>query len=121
MSSGPLLIDNGKKCDFSALDKKFIQTKHPRSAIAFTDKKTMLLITVDGRFPKQAEGMSIPELTHMLKILGCKSALNLDGGRSTTLWSNKAPENGILNRPAANKIFDSYGERENANAIVVYE
>ncbi len=121
MSSGPLMIYKGKTCDFSTLDKKFIETKHPRSAIAFINPKTMLLITVDGRFPKQAEGMSIPELTHMLKVLGCKDALNLDGGRSTTLWSNAAPENGVLNKPAANKIFDSYGERKNANTIVIID
>lgn len=119
-ASGPLLINKGSICDVSKLpNQKFFTDKHPRSAIALTENNKMLLVTVDGRQPQHAIGVSIPELTHLLKILGSKDALNLDGGRSTTLWSAKEKNNGVLNSPAANKKFDQFGERLNANTIIV--
>jgi len=119
LASGPLMLNEGKVCDFSKCNKKFIETKHPRSAIAITRDGKLILITIDGRFPKQAEGINIPELTHLLKVLGGKYALNLDGGGSATIWTKDAPENGVLNTPYDNKKFDHYGERAVANLIVI--
>lgn len=119
LSSGPLMLNNGKNCDYLALDQKFINTKHPRSAIAITNDKKLLLITVDGRSPNDAIGVSIPELTQLLKLLGSYYALNLDGGGSTTLWSRHALGNGVLNCPTDNKIFDNWGERCNSNSIII--
>ncbi|MEA4976245.1 MAG: phosphodiester glycosidase family protein [Paludibacter sp.] len=122
LSSGPMMVYDNKVSDFSWLTyPRFTDVKHPRSAMAIAKDNKLWLITVDGRFKGKADGMTIPELAHMLKVLGCKKALNLDGGRSTTLWSNAAPENGVLNKPAANKIFDSYGERYNCNTIIIYK
>lgn len=122
LSSGPMLVYNNNICDFSWMTfPRFTEVKHPRSAIAMSKDNKLWLITVDGRFKGQAEGMTIPELAHMLKVLGCTKAMNLDGGRSTTLWSNAAPLNGVLNKPAANKVFDSYGERNNSNTIIIYK
>lgn len=119
LASGPLMLNEGKVCDFSMCNKKFIETKHPRSAICLTKDNKLILITIDGRFPKQAEGINIPELTHLLKVLGGKYALNLDGGGSATIWTKDAPENGVLNTPYDNKKFDHYGERKVANLIIV--
>ncbi len=120
LASGPLLIHHDIVYNMSALpDHNFFTPKHPRSAIGITHNKKMLLVTVDGRLPGYAEGVSISELTQLMKTLGCESALNLDGGRSTTLWSAKSAENGVLNSPAANKTFDHFGERMNANTIIV--
>jgi exopolysaccharide biosynthesis protein len=79
----------------------------------------LILISVDGRSPKQAEGINILELTHLLKVLGVEYALNLDGGGSTTLWSKDAPENGVLNMPSDNKKFDHFGERKISNLIII--
>lgn len=122
MSSGPMLVYKNTVCDFSWMTyPRFTEVKHPRSAMAIAKDNKLWLITVDGRFKGQADGMTIQELAHMLKVLGCKKALNLDGGRSTTLWSNAVPGNGVLNKPAANKIFDSYGERYNCNTIIIYK
>lgn len=119
LASGPLMLNEGKICDFSLLSKKFITTKHPRCAICITKDNKLLLMTVDGRFPGQAEGINIPELAHLMKMLGGKYALNLDGGGSTTIWTKDAPENGVLNTPYDNRKFDHYGEREVANIIII--
>lgn len=121
LASGPLLLGKGEVCDFSECGESFIRNKHPRSAVAVTGQGKVLLITVDGRFPDKAEGVNIPELAHLVRILGGIEAINLDGGGSTTLWAADAPESGVLNRPCDNKAFDSEGERKVANAICVYQ
>lgn len=117
LASGPLMLWNGEVCDFSSCVKAFINNKHPRSAIAVKRDGKILLVTVDGRFPEKAGGINIPELAHLLKVLGAKQALNLDGGGSTTLWG----EGAILNNPCDNKVYDNKGERAVANALYIYE
>ena len=82
---------------------------------------TVFLIAVAGRFEGKAEGINIPEFTHLLRVLGAKKALNLDGGGSTTLWSASAPDNGIVNKLTDNKLYDNKGERKVANSLCVYE
>ena len=113
LASGPLILQNSHFADWSACDKDFIDTKHPRSAIATTKDKRVLLITVDGRSLGNAIGMSIPELAHLIKTLGGKTALNLDGGGSTTLYLN----GNILNHPCDNRQFDHEGERHIPNMV----
>ncbi|MBQ2857548.1 MAG: phosphodiester glycosidase family protein [Bacteroidaceae bacterium] len=120
LASGPLLMHNGNICSWDMCDSSFIVTKHPRSAIFTTKDKRTVFITVDGRSKGNAVGVSIPELTHLIRILGGKDALNLDGGGSTTLWMKGAPENGIVNYPSDNGKFDHYGERKIPNIIYVY-
>ena len=118
--SGPLLRQNGKDV-WNDENDSFNKTKHPRSAIFTTKDKKTVFITVDGRRKGNATGVSIAELTHLIRILGGHDALNLDGGGSTTLWLEDAPENGVLNSPSDNGKFDHQGERKIPNIIYVYK
>lgn len=115
MVCGPLLLQNNflVKLENNAFNKN----RHPRSAIAITDDR-LLFITVDGR-NKNAEGMNLDELAYFLKIMGVHSALNLDGGGSTTLYIKGIGESGIVNYPSDNKLFDHEGERPVANVILI--
>lgn len=119
LASGPIMVDNGRISDWSKCDKKFIETRHPRSAIFTKKNGTIVFLTVDGRSEGNAAGMSIPELAYLAKILGAEDAINLDGGGSTTLWFKGAPENGVLNYPSDNKLFDHKGERSVSNIFYV--
>ncbi|MBE6186147.1 MAG: phosphodiester glycosidase family protein [Rikenellaceae bacterium] len=119
LASGPIMVDNGRISDWSKCDKKFIETRHPRSAIFTKKNGTIVFLTVDGRSEGNAAGMSIPELAYLAKILGAEDAINLDGGGSTTLWLKGAPENGVLNYPSDNKRFDHKGERSVSNIFYV--
>ena len=119
LASGPIMVDNGRISDWSKCDKKFIETRHPRSAIFTKKNGTIVFLTVDGRSEGNAAGMSIPELAYLAKILGAEDAINLDGGGSTTLWLKGAPENGVLNYPSDNKLFDHKGERSVSNIFYV--
>ena len=112
--TGCLLLDEGKEMELP--DKEFVNERHPRTCLGIVDKSTILLVTVDGR-TTQAAGMSLFELTQLMKSLGCAETINLDGGGSTTMWL--AAENGVVNNPSDNKKFDHEGEREVSNILVI--
>jgi exopolysaccharide biosynthesis protein len=68
------------------------------------------LITIDGRQPGRAIGMSFGELQALLARLGAIDALNLDGGGSTTMVVGGE----VVNRPS-----DPTGPRPVSDAIIV--
>jgi exopolysaccharide biosynthesis protein len=116
MLSGPLLLWQG---DRQPLDTgEFNHVRHPRTAIAYLGKKKVLFITVDGR-NEQAAGMTLPELTSIIKWLKAQDGINMDGGGSTTLWINNQPDNGVVNYPTDNKKWDHAGQRKVANVVIV--
>lgn len=97
----------------------FNDNRHPRSAVGIASEGKVILITVDGR-NSRAYGMSLPELAFLLGQLGVRDALNLDGGGSTALYIKGKNESGIVNYPSDNKTFNHEGERQVANAILVF-
>lgn len=117
MVTGPLLILDNK---YEKLDtaNAFNKTRHPRSAVAITKNNRVLLITVDGRNENSA-GMSLFELSKLLRWLKAEDAINLDGGGSTTLWVNNYLENGVVNFPSDNKKWDHEGQRKVANVVLL--
>lgn len=119
LASGPMLMEDGKQSDWSSCREDFITTRHPRSAIFTKADGTVVLLTVDGRSEGNAAGMSIPELAYLVRVLGAEDALNLDGGGSTTLWIKGAADDGVVNYPCDNKLFDHKGERSVSNIIYV--
>lgn len=90
-------------------------TRHPRSVIGQKNDGTVVLMVVDGR-RKKAAGVSFAELAFMARILGMRSALNLDGGGSSALWVDG---NGNLNRPSDRLLFIRL-PRDVANAVLVH-
>jgi exopolysaccharide biosynthesis protein len=99
-------------------DRTFVTQRHNRTAIGIRDDGTVLLVTIDGR-TRQSEGLSLPDLTRLMRYLGCRDALNLDGGGSTTMYVEGHPNDGIVNHPSDNGRYDSGGERGVSNCIVV--
>ncbi len=117
MTAGPLLIHKGRVVPLRN-DRTFVTQRHNRTAIGIRDDGTVLLVTIDGR-TRQSEGLSLPDLTRLMRYLGCRDALNLDGGGSTTMYVEGHPNDGIVNHPSDNGRYDSGGERGVSNCIVV--
>jgi len=63
--------------------------------------------------------MDMWELQDLMNKLGCKDALNFDGGGSTTMVIKGKTPNGVVNYPSDNRKFDHEGERKVANGLVV--
>ena len=118
--SGPVLMEDGKVVDYSNDTKRLSGTfhtrRHPRTLMGYTKDGWVYFIVVDGRFPGQGEGMTIPDLQSLCKYLGLHEAMNYDGGGSSTLWTK---EYGVINHPYDNRTFDHKGERRVPNALIV--
>ncbi len=118
MTTGPMLIYRGEVVP-QRTDLRFVYGRHNRTAIGLKQDGTIVLVVVDGRHRRQSEGLSIPELTRVMKWLGCREAANLDGGGSSCMYVKGMGEDGVVNHPSDNGRFDSHGQRRVANAIMV--
>ena len=117
MTSGPLLIWHDT-LQYMRDDRTFVTNRHNRTAVGIREDGTVLLLVADGRH-KQAEGLSLTELQQIFLWLGCRDALNLDGGGSTTMFLNTGDYQGVVNCPSDNGRFDHEGERGVSNAVLV--
>jgi len=109
----PQLIKNGKieiTWEQEKASKSFVETYHPRTAVAKLKDGKFLMVTVDGR-SETSGGMSLQELAEMLLEMGATDAMNLDGGGSTTMF---------LDGKVVNKPSDKDGERAVSDAILVF-
>ena len=111
-----LLFLNGIKEDLDTTD--FNRLRHPRTCLGIKPNGSVILLAIDGRNDNSA-GASLPELTKIMSWLGCTSAINFDGGGSTTLWINGFADQGVINYPTDNKKWDHEGQRKVANVILV--
>ncbi|MEO4054149.1 S-layer homology domain-containing protein [Solibacillus sp. CAU 1738] len=96
MASGPLLVLDGKVN--LTMDPNSSRAKEiaPRTAVAISkDKKTVHLITVDGR-QGSSKGMTLSQFANYLVKLGVDRAINLDGGGSTAMGIRKYGSNTVV-------------------------
>ena len=117
MTAGPLLIWHDT-LQYMRDDRTFVTNRHNRTAVGIREDGTVLFLVADGR-AKEAEGLSLKELQLLLRWLGCRDALNLDGGGSTTIWLDFNEFQGVLNCPSDNGRFDHEGERGVSNAVLI--
>ncbi|MER1998641.1 MAG: S-layer homology domain-containing protein [Lysinibacillus sp.] len=100
MTSGPLLVLDGKKQISMSTSSSRASQVTARSAIAISkDKKTVHLVTVDSTGGK---GMNLNQFADYLVSLGVDRAINLDGGGSTTMGIRKYGSNTVVvaNQPS---------------------
>jgi exopolysaccharide biosynthesis protein len=108
----PQLIRNGKidiTWELEKTTKSFVETRHPRTAVAKLKNGRFLLLTADGRSETSA-GLDLYDLAAYLLELGATDAMNLDGGGSTTMFLDGK----VVNRPS-----DASGERKVSDVLVV--
>ncbi len=86
LGAGPLLINNGF-VSLNIQDEKFTKSfqkqKASRSAIGITNQGKIILVTVHNSIG--SNGVNLNEMIQIMQKLGSTSALNLDGGSSTSL------------------------------------
>jgi exopolysaccharide biosynthesis protein len=90
-------------------NKAFVETRHPRTAVAKLKDGKFLMITVDGR-SEASGGIGLQDLAEYMLSLGAVDAMNLDGGGSTTMFVDGK----VVNKPS-----DKEGERKVSDAILV--
>ncbi len=113
VSGVPQLIKDGKieiTWEQEKSSKSFVETKHPRTAVAKLKDGKFLMVTVDGR-SEASGGIGLEDLAKILLELGATDAMNLDGGGSSTMFLDGK----IVNHPS-----DKEGERKIGDAILVF-
>jgi hypothetical protein len=86
----------------------FVAARRARTLAGVRADGKLLLVTVDGRRPGWSTGMTLPEAARLMRSLGARDALNLDGGGSTTMTVRGE----VVNRPS-----DPGGERPVSNGV----
>jgi exopolysaccharide biosynthesis protein len=112
VSGGPRLVRDGRVVvpwRAEGIDRAEIVTRTPRTLAGVTAAGRLLLVTVDGRRRGWSAGVTLPEAGAVMRALGARDALSLDGGGSTTLVVNGR----VVNRPSDG------AERAVSDALVV--
>ena len=84
-SFGPALVENGEITEGSMDKKGRLTASNPRTAIGMIDNLHYVFVVSDGR-TKDSPGLTIQQLADFMKKLGVKTAYNLDGGGSSTMY-----------------------------------
>lgn len=94
IGGGPVLIRGGEIVNTweaelwygDGADDKMPLARHPRTAIGYTTNNCMILFVCEGRgMTDGVAGMTFEEEAKVLMALGCKAAMNLDGGGSSCM------------------------------------
>ncbi len=90
---------------------------NPRTAAGFSSNgRRLLLIVIDGRQSGYSVGTTVRETAAIMRDLGARDAVNLDGGGSSALVVRDASTGTIrvMNRPS-----DAVGERPVGDALAI--
>lgn len=105
LSFGPAIVEDGAEVDgidSVEIDTNFgnhsIQGDQPRTAVGVVDTNHLVFVVVDGRSTGYSEGVTLPELAQIMIGLGAKTAYNLDGGGSSTMYYDGALVNNPLGK-----------------------
>ena len=82
VGGGDILVSDGKVCKGIA-DEAHEKQKQPRTAIGVRKDGTLVCFAVDGR-DDTSVGLTLDDLAQTMLEFDCVTALNLDGGGSTT-------------------------------------
>lgn len=90
---------------------------NPRTAAGFSsNRRRLLLVVIDGRQAGYSVGTTIRETAAIMRDLGARDAVNLDGGGSSALVVRDASTGTIR---VMNKPSDAVGERPVGDALAI--
>jgi len=84
LQDGQIKITNNEELKFAG---KAINDKHPRTTMGYTKDGKLIILMIEGR-NNAAHGATLLLEAQILKDLGCREALNLDGGGSSCMLVN---------------------------------
>ncbi|MET3645189.1 phosphodiester glycosidase family protein [Streptococcus gallinaceus] len=97
LAFGPTLAKDGEIAVDTNSEVGQAMTSNPRTAIGIIDENHYIIVVSDGRTSESA-GLTLYELAQVMKSYGAKTAYNLDGGGSSTLYFNGQ----VINKPTTN-------------------
>ena len=110
LAFGPSLVEDGEITVDTNSEVGQSMSSNPRTAIGIIDENHYIIVVSDGR-TSESEGLSLYQLAEVMKSYGVKTAYNLDGGGSSTLYFNGQ----VMNKPTTNGTIS-----ERAVSDIVY-
>ena len=110
LAFGPSLVEDGEITVNTNSEVGQSMASNPRTAIGIIDENHYIIVVSDGR-TSESEGLSLYQLAEVMKSYGVKTAYNLDGGGSSTLYFNGQ----VINKPTTNGTIS-----ERAVSDIVY-
>ena len=110
LAFGPSLVEDGEITVDTNSEVGQSMASNPRTAIGIIDENHYIIVVSDGR-TSESEGLSLYQLAEVIKSYGVKTAYNLDGGGSSTLYFNGQ----VMNKPTTNGTIS-----ERAVSDIVY-
>ena len=103
LAFGPALVENGEITVGTNEEVGQAMASNPRTAIGIIDENHYIIVVSDGR-TSESKGLSLYQMAEVMKSYGVKTAYNLDGGGSSTLYFNGQ----VINKPTTggNKISE---------------
>ena len=100
IGGGQVIVRNGRTDEIAPLEP-FGERTHPRTAYGISeDRKKVIATVVDGRRPEWSNGAALAELAKIMTDHGAYTALNTDGGGSSTFIVRAGGGLEMLNHPA---------------------
>ncbi len=99
VGGGQILLRGGEIYDTAPLEP-FGDICHPRTAVGIRADGKVIFTVVDGRRPEWSNGASLTELAELMRSAGAVTAINLDGGGSSTFIVSDGEKLRMLNAPA---------------------
>ena len=108
------LVKDGKSVVDSSAD--YYNSRHSRTCVGITAEGKVVLMVLDGRQEPFSAGGSAEELAQIMLDAGCVTAINLDGGGSTTFVAKQEGSDTltVVNRPS-----DGYERSVSSSLMVV--
>ena len=110
--AGDMLVVNGEAQTTFTFSATSAASRTARTAIGCKADGSIVLYTVDGAQEDYSDGLTLTELAQRMVELGCVTAVNLDGGGSTTMGATIDLTYSTINSPS-----DSGSQRKVANGI----
>lgn len=101
---GPSLVENGTVTVGVNDEVGKAMASNPRTAVGIIDTNHFVFVVSDGR-TSESSGLSLYELAQFMKGLGVKTAYNLDGGGSSTMYFNGR----VVNNPTSGRSIKERG------------
>ena len=103
LAFGPALVEHGEIAVGTNEEVGQAMASNPRTAIGIIDENHYIIVVSDGR-TSESKGLSLYQMAEVMKSYGVKTAYNLDGGGSSTLYFNGQ----VINKPTTggNKISE---------------
>ena len=114
VGGSPFLVKDGKSVAEDASD--YYSKRHSRTCVGITAEGKVVLMVLDGRQEPFSAGGNAEELAQIMLDAGCVTAINLDGGGSTTFVAKQEGSDTltVVNRPS-----DGYERSVSSSLMIV--